>query len=642
MKLSVKQKFGVKSAFESILRADYINVNEINQLSDLGTYYIDAFNNIGSLLQKQDNYISGRRGTGKTALLLRGYFECLKTISTALSTQSTYFDDERVLPIYIDLSNCSEIFSNNYSLDHIEIYFVKQIIKNLKNQLHLIFDEKFLLLFKKDNPALDDLEYIEKALVSGFELQKSMKNNINNESRATNNVNFGLNYSPLGVNVHGDEFETAETAIHTNYTQIRGLDIQSFLNKIDVIRRKAKIDNIFVFLDEFSDLNDSEQNCLSNLIRKFLGSKISMYFKIGVITDRFNFGEYIRIGRDIFPIPLDLNEFVERYDGLAPTLKKMQSFMEELVDKRLGLYCSDVRYNDIFEIKKDQLFSRIAREAMGVPRSIGLILQNAWLQTTALDNDKRIGLQEINYGIRATRKIYEKQFSGAIKSKSIPGFYMDLWYDILQKALAEKQKRQDRPASHVMIDPVRKNYVNIFCEYFQLHYLEDHRSSKYGGNYSLYCIDYGICLENGIKFAEAKDEFTAVRFIYDPILIKYDGYFLKDKIKSYKCPKCGKIYEEKEVAHIKVKRCFEDDNLLTEIIHKETPVTNGNYAEVEIKILGYISELSKTEAQTAQEIADAVGCSRQKVSNWGSKVLFKKRQINIIQARGKNHYYSKD
>lgn len=266
---------------------------------------------------------------------------------------------------------------------------------------------------------------------------------------------------------------------------------------------------------------------------------------------------------------------------------------------------------------------------------MGLILQHAWSQAIA-QKDKRIGLQEINYGIRATKKTYFLQFTGAIKSKLIPGFYMDLWSDILQKASAEKQKKQERPASHVMIDPLRKSYLNIFCEYFLMHNLEEGRSSKYGGNYSLYCIDFGICMENSIKFAEEKDEFTAVRFIYDPVLSKYDGYFIKDKLKSYKCNKCGRIYEEQEVSQIRVKRCFDDDTPLIEIIHKEAPRSEGNYAEVEIKILGYISELTVEDAQSAQEIADAVGCSRQKVSNWGSKVLFKKGQINITQKENKN------
>ena len=71
------------------------------------------------------------------------------------------------------------------------------------------------------------------------------------------------------------------------------------------------------------------------------------------------------------------------------------------------------------------------------------------------------------------------------------------------------------------------------------------------------------------------------------------------------------------------------------------PKTEGNYAEVEIKILGQISSLTLAEAMNAREIADAVGCTTQKVSLWGSRVLSKKGLINIAQ-RDKNYYYSID
>ena len=638
MELSNKQIGNVRSAFESILRADYININEINQLKDLESYYIDMFGNLGLLLQRQDNYIAGRRGTGKTALLLRGYFECLKTISSKMKKESEYFGNKKILPIYIDLSNCNEIFSENSTLEAIEIYMVRQIIQSLKEQLKLIFDDKVLGVFRKENPALDDLLFIEDALINGLAIRNSRKLEINDEHKQKEEDIIEGQLSLSDVKISGKSSYDIESASTMTYEQIRGLDIQSFLNKIDEIRKKAGIDDIYVFLDEFSDLNDTEQKLLSVLIKKFLGSKINMFFKIGVITDRFIFGDKIRIGRDIYPIPLDLNEFVERYGGLAPTLKRMQLYMEQLIEKRLEIFCQGLHFSDVFEGTKAIITQRVATEAMGVPRSIGLILQNAWIQTTASKGNKKIGIQEINYGIRATRKTYFMQFSGAIKTRSIPGFYMDMWSDILQKAVYEKQKNFNRPASHILLDPVRKEYMNIFCEYFLTHFLEEGRSSKYGGNYSLYCIDYDICQENSIKFAEDKDEFTSVRFIYDSVLSEYDGYFVKDKIKSYKCDICGRIYEENEVNQAKVKRCFDDDTILTEIIHKDIPATEGNFVEVEIKILGYISELDYDHAENARQISDAVGCNWQKVSNWCSKVLHKKGLIQIRQ-EVKNLYY---
>ena len=155
----------------------------------------------------------------------------------------------------------------------------------------------------------------------------------------------------------------------------------------------------------------------------------------------------------------------------------------------------------------------------------------------------------------------------------------------------------------------------------------------------MYAIDYEICRENDITYAEVKDEFTAARFIYDSVLSKFDCYFVKEAIKSYRCPKCNSIYQENEVAKMRVKRCFECDEKLEEIIHRDVPMTKGNYTEAEVKILGMIGSLNEDEAMSAVEISEAVGCSRQKVSNWCSKVLYKKGLINIIKKNGKNYYF---
>src|SRR5690606_38132525 len=132
--MEIKDKNHIKSTFDSILRADYLSLDDFEQLSNLSNYYrdffntvrsilqkqdnfeqnsycsnyyIDFFNTVSSILQKQDNFISGRRGTGKTTALLKGYFECLKSIKEKKGSE---YLSKKVLPIYIDLSNCNDIF----------------------------------------------------------------------------------------------------------------------------------------------------------------------------------------------------------------------------------------------------------------------------------------------------------------------------------------------------------------------------------------------------------------------------------------------------------------------------------------------------------------------------------------------------
>ena len=637
-----KQTQNLRNAFDSILRADYITLDKIEELDTLEKYFIDYFGILQALLQKQDNFIAGRRGTGKTTNLLRGYYECLKSISPKLKEKVSLLGDTKVLPIFIDLSTCTDLFDSEDDRNLIEVHFIRQIIESLKRQLELMFDEKVLLLFRKENPALDDLEYIEKVLVEGVTLFNQREIGVTSKNSSTQSDEISANISEQGGQVGAKTGESISHEKSTSYKQLKGINIQDFLNKISDIKKKAKIDSIYVFVDEYSDLNTTSQLKFSSLLKSFLGSRIGMYFKVGVITDRYDFGEKIIVGRDIFPIPLDFNEYVERYGGAVAAMNKMQQFVEQLITKRIEIFCPELSLSYIFKTDLEQVYYRVTRETIGVSRTIGMILQNSFVQSQSTQTDYKIGLNEINYGISTARKTYQKQFIGSIKKKVVPGYYMDMWNSILDKAIAEKNKFPERAASHLMIDPLRKEYLNVLCENFLVHFLSENVASKHGGNYNLYSIDYDICLEFNIKYADKKDDYSPIRFIYDSVLSKYDPYFIKSKSKSYRCPECDRIYEEKEVVQFKVKRCFDDDSKLTEIIHQDAPTTEGNYAEVEIKILGLISQLSANEAMTAREIADSVGCTVQKVSLWGTRVLERKGHIKIDSSGTRNKYYSNE
>ncbi|WP_352258074.1 hypothetical protein [Psychrobacter sp. TB55-MNA-CIBAN-0194] len=637
--MNTQEKLKLRSAFDSILRADYITLDNLSELGNLEDYFIDFFGILQSLLQKQDNFISGRRGTGKTTNLLRGYYECLKTISPKLKDKDTLIEQSKVLPIYIDLSTCNDLFDSNNDLKLIEIHFIRQIIDSLKKQLNLMFEEKFLAIFSKENPALDDLDFIEKVLVEGITLSSSKVVDLTSAKKIGGSVDASAELSTTNAKISASQNDNFELSQSKTESQVKGLNVQEFLNKISDIKKKAGIDSIYVFIDEYSDLSPTSQATFSSLLKSFLGSRIGMFFKVGVITDRYDFGERIIVGRDIFPIPLDFNEYADRYNGAIAAINKTQTFVETLIVRRIKSFCPNLSTSDVFKANFNDIVYRITRETLGVSRTIGIILQNAFVQASS-NSDSKIGLAEINYGIGSARKTYQKQFTGSVKKRLVPGFHLDMWSAILARAIEEKNKFPDRAASHFMADPLRKEYLNVLCENFLIHFISENVTSKHGGNYNLYSIDYDVCSEYNIKYADKKDEYTPIRFIYNSVLSEFDPYFLESKQKSYKCPECSKIYAEEDVKQVKVKRCFIDDEKLEEIVHQESPVTSGNFAEVEIRILGLISELSLEESSTAREIADSVGCTVQKVSAWAGRVLAKKGEINVDKSSSPFRYYS--
>ena len=534
----------LRTAFQSILRADYISINDINQLTALESYYVDYFNNVPKVLQDQDSFISGRRGTGKTTLLMRCYYECLKTVSTKISGKSMIFENKKVLPLYIDLSQCKDIFEQDDE-KNIEHNFIKYLVKELKEQLAIMFEQSKMKIFKEDTSKMEEFDFIAQALIEGVIIKREVTaQELTQKERIKDGIAANVSTEKVGVDINLED--GYETEVVKSISETTNFNVQELLSALGAIRRASKINSIYVFIDEFSDLSDVEQKEFSELLKKLLGSKNNIFFKVGTITDRYDFGEKIIIGRDLFPIFLDLNDFVEKYGGIVAAMKQLEDFTTSLINKRLCSFCPDISIREVFSENINEIISRITREAMGVPRTIGMILQNALNQMELNGKRTNIAISDINVGIQETRKIYFSQFQGAIKKRIIPAFYMDMWNSILNRAVIEKNKnkKDPRPSSHFMLDPLRRKYMNIFCENFLIHFLEENRASKYGGNYLLFSIDYGICIENNILFAEEKDEFTAARFIYDSTIAQYDCYFVDEQLKSYQCPKCKKIYKE--------------------------------------------------------------------------------------------------
>ena len=211
----------ITDAFNSILRADYVDLSDLNQLKKLEDYYIDYFNMVGAILQNQDNFVAGRRGSGKTVLLLRGYYECLKTVSPKLKGATHHFGNKKVLPIFIDLSTCNEIFNSEETGDLIEVHFVRQIIDALKRQIEVMFDKTNWTLFKKENSALSDLDFIEKALVEGLTIVGSRSVDVSKKETEKSNSSMEARFSLTSSSIGGQLGGSKSTGTVENLAEAR-------------------------------------------------------------------------------------------------------------------------------------------------------------------------------------------------------------------------------------------------------------------------------------------------------------------------------------------------------------------------------------------------------------------------------------
>src|SRR5260370_22968565 len=118
----------VLDAFNSLLRTDYISLNDIEKLRVLTEYYVDYFGYLPQILTESDQLIVGRRGTGKTTLFYRAFVECARSWGNSPGCLTK----PRTLGIYIDL-NKNQPLDGDMSFAHLEHVFVSEICEAITN-----------------------------------------------------------------------------------------------------------------------------------------------------------------------------------------------------------------------------------------------------------------------------------------------------------------------------------------------------------------------------------------------------------------------------------------------------------------------------------------------------------------------------
>ncbi len=256
--------------------------------------------------------------------------------------------------------------------------------------------------------------------------------------------------------------------------------------------------------------------------------------------------------------------------------------------------------------------------AMGVPRTLGIVLQQAWYNCQR--HEHKIRKTDVEYGIRYASQAYMNQMMGASKGGiAIPGHVVDLWQALLERATQERVKEK-KPASHFLVLPKHEEALKYLNMFFLLHLMTKGRTTKKdSASRSLYCFDYGVCLERNLDFTTDKNVIRQQRFAYDEVIDPFMKYYNRDSEPMFQCPTCAKVYKESElqVAGMTLAFCPRDRADLKSLTKA---VRVGEYTEEEIKIIGAIRSASRGDALIARRIADDVGCYVQKVAKFGEKL----------------------
>ncbi|SHE75719.1 hypothetical protein SAMN02745148_01060 [Modicisalibacter ilicicola DSM 19980] len=639
-----QQKRAIEDAFNSMLRSDYIPLKDTEKLVRLADYYVDYLGFLREVVGESDHLIVGRRGTGKTTLLYRGLIETINSWR-----KSDNLAKPKTLGIYLDLSKCHSLEDTaSKEFSEFEHVFTTELFESVKAELSRtwpelkikpgllarVFSPKEIEAKNSTNSALDELARILSEGVLRSENKSGPQKIVSLTGKSTSydeNVQLKAKANPeASAGVSMANHENNENSVESTSVLQYRLNISDILRALNSIREAAGVSHIVIFIDEFSSLTLDLQRRFSTLLRKVLGNHSGVFVKISAITDNYTLGSSIILQRDLFELNLDLDSYVERSGTLGSAMKGLSNLTRNLIDERVSAYAPEIKFDELFE-DIDYAIEEMSKAAMGVPRTVGIILKQS-LSRNLSENIGAIRKSDIDYGIRYASRAYLNQFEGSC-GVAIPSYYKDIWDALLEKAILERAKN-DSTSSHFMVLPRNEIKLKYFNMFFISHLLTQGRTTKKDkASRSLYCFDYGVCIENNMLWGIDKNVIRQQRFAYDSILEPFDHYFERNKETHWRCPTCDSVYKEKElnVAGNLLGFCPKDKADLVEVSGDDEL---SKYTEEEIKIVGAIRSSNEEDELLARHVADDVGCYVQKVAKFGEKL----EREEIIKRKMKDRY----
>lgn len=626
----------ITEAFNSMLRTDYISLNDTGRLGLLEKYYVDYFGLMPEVLSDIDQLIVGRRGTGKTTLLYRAFVGCMQ--SWRGDHAEHIAPKQRTLGIYVDLSKCQYIEDvGDTEFVAFEHAFVSDVCDAISEQLTRFWPALaqepgyFAKLFRaaESNQVAEVravLDGIARLLREGLPrvIDRSSAVDVKelSESTQTRGAELGAALSEGDPTVvaklnDGRTESRANERSYSTRTSYR-LTVADILRILGDLREKAGISATYLFIDEFSALSTDLQRRFSTLLKKLLGSHAGVFIKLSAITDKYALGSSIILQRDLFELSLDLDAFVERSHSLNDAMEGLANYSEKIVRSRLSAY-SCPQPDEIFE-EPEETYALLSKSAMGVPRTLGIVLKQSWNRSQQ-GNERKIRRSDVSFGIRYASTAYLNQLIGAARDGvAIPSFHEDMWNALVMRAQAEKTKVSDVAASHFLILPRNEQMLSMLNMFFLVHLLVKGRTTKKDrASRNLYCFDFGVCEENNLGFTTEKNVIRQQRFAFDEVLTRFEKHFGVTTEATFRCKQCGAVYAESEliVAGTRLSFCPRDR---ADLVNQKSADSRLQYTEEETKIIGSIRSAAREDQVFARQIADDVGCYVQKVAKFGERL----------------------
>ena len=583
-------------AADSLKRFKRAEIKDAQERSLIDTLYTDLLpeNQVYKMmLSDNTTFLVGRKGTGKSTIILR--------------LESEYRKKSDYLPCYIDTKTVFESTKSDYqNLDYlkgripdevlgkylVERSFIQNILKAIVKELDVkavsLLSQAAKLLgvskaekvknsIRKLRNKIDNNEHLKSielpvineyvTTISGADELESSTSNSNND-----NLNIGLNSKGPSIGVKGGSSSTKSDKtkqIESWEKQFSGallkvFQIKDVIDEVKEILAILKVKKLVIFLDDFSEVDEVTIKNFVDVVLAPLNNwgEEFICFKVAAYPNRIHFGDIDKGKVDI--IDLDFYNLYSNYD--KNTMESLSlDFTKRLINTRIK-YFSTQSIDDFFEVNSsntiDDYMELLFKSSMNVPRIIGYIL--FYCHQTHISIGKKINRLAIE---SAAQKYYEKVISSffdmttnsllsfdekvsELQQRELLNVFINQLKGIRKQITtgdlkgAVYQSDKTNPfTSHFVFSPSLEKFVRTLeLNFFLSKYSE--MSDRDGKKVSVYCLNYGLTLLENMRWGKPTGNDYRKYFIARPF--SFDGIFedFLRKSKHIQCinPECRKSY----------------------------------------------------------------------------------------------------
>ena len=579
----LSQSENVRKAFKSLIKSGRPDIVDDDHRDLLSKIYVDLVEGDYFLkLALDDNHVifKGRRGTGKSTVFIQA--------------EKVLASRKDILPVYINLQTCYEVIrpSEGAGLDDLSkwnVYknFFNEVLSSIKENCKRTFgiDREIEKLFEQ----IAEGEYIDADFQRTLKVNESKQNSTNLEANASasDSKSFGVSGS-FGIQSTKEQ--------QADIKEMRIYSINKILKKLTAILEKKKIRKVYLFLDDFSELEkDAQQLIVDSLIAPIISS-YNEYFvvKLAAYPYRIYLGNI-----DSNKVSQYSLDFYDVYEKSAINYKEVEAlgidYITRTIKKRIEVYTEGQMDSDeLFDTSKTEVnmyYKRLFYASAGIPRCLGYILDYSFLGSIHQGRPITLSIIDDSAKTYYLRNIYTDFYSDIRFKQSFldDGKILNqitqerLMNDLIKLSKAFKRDQISRynsnqplkdlvketiknnktsngywlPSSHFSIEKEGEGVLQTLELYYIVNkFNEGSIKKKPSVKMSFYGLNYGLCLENGIDYGKpdsrrSYDYWRQDEFDYTDVIPRL---LIGNSVP--KCSKCGHEYTDENELKVAKKYGF--------------------------------------------------------------------------------------